>query len=462
MDEKKDNIIKSNNQRISKTSSNSKNYPSREVYQRAKRMEASHRMVSRSKSTDKDDPLYDLYKEIHSPSSKKSVAKESTKSIKEVKSNIPDKKSTTKTTKSTKVELPTKKTTSKTTKVEKVEPTTKKRTTKSTKEDKVELPSKKSVTKITNVSNKDQIDLPIKKKKEEEKVTLPRKKSDKTTKEEKVATVTKRKRKLNVKNLILLLILFASIISLIYSSVNTYMWYLDSKQTSELNDEIQDAVDIKEGDINSEIIEQETDVPKNNPYWDYIKMNLIEVDFADLKAINNETVGWIQVNGTNINYPFVQGKNNKYYLNHTFDKSHNAAGWVFMDYRNTKDGFNKNTILYAHGRKDKTMFGSLRNILKNDWYNNKDNHIIKLSTEYQNSLWQVFSVYRIPTTSDYIETDFKSDEDFKAFVDMLQARSAFKFDTTVSGSDKILTLSTCYNDNDKVVMHAKLIKYTNR
>ncbi len=429
MDEKKDNIIKSNNQCISKTSSNSKNYPSREVYQRAKRMEASHRMVSRSKSTDKDDPLYDLYKEIHSPSSKKSVAKESTKSIKEVKSNIPDKKSTTKTTKSTKVELPTKKTTSKTTKVEKVEPTTKKRTTKSTKEDKVELPSKKST---------------------------------KKNKEEKVTTVTKRKRKLNVKNLILLLILFASIISLIYSSVNTYMWYLDSKQTSELNDEIQDAVDIKEGDNNSEIIEQETDVPKNNPYWDYIKMNLIEVDFADLKAINNETVGWIQVNGTNINYPFVQGKNNKYYLTHTFDKSHNAAGWVFMDYRNTKDGFNKNTILYAHGRKDKTMFGSLRNILKSSWYNNKDNHIIKLSTEYQNSLWQVFSVYRIPTTSDYIETDFKSDEDFKEFVDMLQARSAFKFDTTVSGSDKILTLSTCYNDNDKVVMHAKLIKYTNR
>lgn len=52
----------------------------------------------------------------------------------------------------------------------------------------------------------------------------------------------------------------------------------------------------------------------NNPYWDYIKMNLINVDFAQLKAQNNDTAGWIQVNGTNINYPFVQTTDNSYYL----------------------------------------------------------------------------------------------------------------------------------------------------
>ena len=80
-------------------------------------------------------------------------------------------------------------------------------------------------------------------------------------------------------------------------------------------------------------------------------MNLINVDF---KSINNKTVGWIQVNGTNI----VQTANNDYYLTYSFDKSYNNTGWVFLDYRNNLKKLNKNIILYAHGRTDKTMFGT--------------------------------------------------------------------------------------------------------
>ncbi len=279
---------------------------------------------------------------------------------------------------------------------------------------------------------------------------------------------TKKRRKLKVKNIILLLIFLTSFTLLVYSCINIYRWYQDSKQTKKINDEIQNIVEIKDIEEDNtptkqiEVIEQEEEIPKSNPYWDYIKMNLIDVNFNNLKAINNETVGWIQVNGTNINYPFVQTSDNKFYLTHTFNKNYNTAGWVFMDYRNNIQNFDKNTILYGHGRRDKTMFGSLKNILQSNWYNNKNNYIIKLSTEYQNSLWQVFSVYHIATTSDYIQTEFSSDEEFKKFADMLQARSAYTFDTTVSGSDKILTLSTCYNDQEKVVMHAKLIKFTNR
>ena len=73
-------------------------------------------------------------------------------------------------------------------------------------------------------------------------------------------------------------------------------------------------------------------------------MNMIDINFNELKNINNDVKGWIKVNGTNINYPFVQSKNNKYYLTHSFDKSYNSAGWLFLDYRNN----NKNTIIYAH------------------------------------------------------------------------------------------------------------------
>lgn len=188
-------------------------------------------------------------------------------------------------------------------------------------------------------------------------------------------------------------------------------------------------------------------------------MNLINVDFAELKKINPEVKGWIQVKGTNINYPFVQTNDNKYYLTHAFDKSHNSAGWVFIDYRNKLNGTDKNTIIYAHGRLDKTMFGSLKNILTSGWLDNKNNFVVKLSTKYENTLWQVFSVYHIPTTSDYIRTDFNGDKDFLNLANKLLNRSSYDFNTTVSENDRILTLSTCYNDSEKVVLHAKLIKF---
>lgn len=187
-------------------------------------------------------------------------------------------------------------------------------------------------------------------------------------------------------------------------------------------------------------------------------MNIIDVDFNELKEINKDVKGWIQVNGTNINYPFPQADDNSYYLTHSFNKSKNYAGWIFLDYRNNLLGDDRNTILYGHGRLNQVMFGSLKNILTNGWLNDSSNYVIKLSTEYQNTLWQVFSVYNIPTTSDYIQINFKSDKEYNTFVNTLLSRSVYNFDTTVSSSDRILTLSTCYNDTDKVVLHAKLIK----
>ena len=270
-------------------------------------------------------------------------------------------------------------------------------------------------------------------------------------------------KKNNKKNIIILIIIFISLGVLIYSGINIYKWYRDSLNIKEINKEIEEKVtieEVKDEDLNVEIIEE--DVDRKNPYWDYIKMNLIDVNFQDLKKNNSDVSGWIQVNGTNINYPYVQTNNNNYYLNHAFDKSFNSAGWVFMDYRNSRIEFNKNTILYAHGRADRIMFNSLKNLLNSSWYQNKDNHIIKTSTENMNALWQVFSVYHIKTTNDYIKTSFESDTEYNSFLLMLKKRSVYNFDVNLTSNDKILTLSTCYNNNEKMVMHAKLIKYSSK
>lgn len=264
-----------------------------------------------------------------------------------------------------------------------------------------------------------------------------------------------KKIKLKWKNIILILIFLILFITLNISIYNIIKWKLDSNKTNEEINTIQENTNIEEVKDNkgTEIIKQAEKIPKENPYWDY----MIDVNFDNLKKINSDVVGWIKVNGTNINYPFVQSKDNKYYLTHSFNKSYNNAGWVFLDYRNNNIN-NRNTIIYAHGRTDKTMFGTLRKVLNNGWINNTNNYVIKISTEKENSLWQIFSIYHIPTTNDYLQTEFKDEREYQRFLNILKNRSNHNFNTSITSNDTILTLSTCYNDSEKMVVHAKLIK----
>ena len=192
-------------------------------------------------------------------------------------------------------------------------------------------------------------------------------------------------------------------------------------------------------------------------------MDMMSVDFNELKKKNSDTVGFIKVNGTNVNYPIVQSNNNSYYLKHAFDKTPNSAGWVFADYRNNMIDFDKNTVIYGHSRSNQTVFGSLKKVLNKSWYSNKDNHIIKLSTPTENTLWQIVSIYTIAPESYYITTKF-SESQFQTFIKTIKERSQIQFSGTINENDKILTLSTCEDvaGTRRLVIHAKLIKLDKR
>ena len=268
--------------------------------------------------------------------------------------------------------------------------------------------------------------------------------------------IVKKKRTLKLWVWIFLSIVFLSLIFICIGKL--IIWKLDANNSKDIIDNITDNINVQEveDNENTEIINEPTD--QTSDYWYYITFPLINVDFKELKVKNNDTVGWINVNNTNINYPFVQTDNNNYYLTHSFNKTYNEAGWVFLDYRNETNFSDKNTIIYAHSRLDKTMFGSLSKVLKEEWYTNKDNHIIRISTETENTLWQIFSVYVIETESYYITTNFVSDNEYQTFLDTIKSRSKYNFNTELSINDSILTLSTCYSDTEKTVVHAKLIK----
>lgn len=226
-------------------------------------------------------------------------------------------------------------------------------------------------------------------------------------------------------------------IILIYSITLIYKYYHDKSETKKIETKIK-------------LIE------KNNQSDNSIKEDVLTSE--DLKQLSNEnqdTIAYIKVNNTNIKYPIVQTNNNEYYLNHSFDKTKNNAGWVFMDYKNNKNFEDENTILYAHNRKDKSMFGTLDNLLKIDMANKYP--LIYISTINQKMLYKIFSVYTIETEGYYIKTTFDSNEKAE-WLDVIKNRNQAQVSNDVNVNDKILTLSTCYNNDEmRLVVHAKRI-----
>lgn len=188
------------------------------------------------------------------------------------------------------------------------------------------------------------------------------------------------------------------------------------------------------------------------------KNNYNEYVFDSLYSQNNDTIGWIIINDTNIDFPVVQASNNSYYLNHNFQKKYNTVGWIFADYRNSFPNLSRNTILYGHTMKNGLMFSSLINVLNNSWLNNESNRIIEFGTSEGTLYWEIFSVYTTPVTNDYTIVDF-TDENFIDFVDEISEKSIRDFGVEITKDDKILTLSTCYKNNrNRLIVHAKLLK----
>ena len=225
---------------------------------------------------------------------------------------------------------------------------------------------------------------------------------------------------------------------LIYSGIKIYNWYKENQNSKKITDQISETITIQQDE--------------NEEQKQYI------VDFNSLKEQNDETVAWIKVNNTNIEYPIVKTSNNSYYLTHSFDKSYNLAGWPFADYKNKFDGTDKNIVIYGHNRKDGSMFATLKGILSPEWYNNEENRNIIFNTENENGIYEVFSVYQIENEEYYIQTEFKTEDKFEKFIETIKKRSVKDFGVEVTSKDSILTLSTCANNNKyRVVLHAKKV-----
>lgn len=242
----------------------------------------------------------------------------------------------------------------------------------------------------------------------------------------------KKKRRLRKGVLVVILVFF--VLLALFSIYWISKWYIEKTRHTEIKEKISEQV----------VIDETQEIPE------------IKVDFDKLKETNEDTVAYLYVKGTDISYPVVRTDNNKFYLNHSYDKSKNNAGWVFMDYRNKLDGNDKNIIMYGHNRRDGIMFGTLKNVLTEDWFKKEENRYVELVLPDKTLVYDVFSVYKIRVEDKYIMTSFEKGE-FLEFIEEMKNRSLYNFKIDVSEDDQILTLSTCILfDEYRLVLHAKL------
>lgn len=181
------------------------------------------------------------------------------------------------------------------------------------------------------------------------------------------------------------------------------------------------------------------------------------IDFAGLKAVNEDIIAWLRVGAIDISYPVTQGKDNDYYLHNTFENQPNIAGCIFMDHGCKKDFSDPNTIIYGHNMRNLSMFGKLKQF--------RDQAVFDLDayfwvyTPEKIYKYEIFSCQEVGATSETYQLQFSDKKKFQEYIDSCFERSVLKRDIEVTSDDKIVTLSTCTgNSETRFLVQGKLIE----
>ena len=178
-----------------------------------------------------------------------------------------------------------------------------------------------------------------------------------------------------------------------------------------------------------------------------------------LKEQNSDVIAIIEIPGTGIKYPILQGPDNEYYLRKGLNKEYDIAGCVFMDVYNSPDMNDDNSVIYGHHLEINSMFTPLDQYRKQEFA--EKNRIIYVTTEEGLRKYEIFSAYGTPSTSDYRTLDFTYEGDKVPYFNKLRSSSEVQLETRpFKEDDTILTLSTCQYDyaDQRLAIHALRIK----
>lgn len=255
----------------------------------------------------------------------------------------------------------------------------------------------------------------------------------------------KKKKKSDV---LLTIALIAAIAVFCYAAFNLYHIYTEYKKGTDEYNQIEEMA-VTERDADS------TEVAGPNAQ---IKPP-IEVDFDKLKSVNEDVVGWIYVDALpDISYPIVKGKDNQTYLHQTYEKNYNFAGTIFVDYENSGDFSDCNTLVYGHNMKNGSMFGHLKKFREDETLYKQDKYFWILTPE-RNYRYEIISAYTTGVNSDTYTLFKGPGEEFEKYLETIKGYSEIKTDDTdLTIKDKIVTLSTCTgNESTRFVVQGKRV-----
>lgn len=158
---------------------------------------------------------------------------------------------------------------------------------------------------------------------------------------------------------------------------------------------------------------------------------------------NQDIIAYLHIEGTNISNVVLQYSDNFFYLRHDVHRASNVNGSLFLDYANSPDFSDRNSIIYGHNMRNGTMFHDLRHFVDFDYF--RANRYITVITDEKLLTYEVFAAFSARIYFEYIQVSFHDDDDFLSLLNELQSRSIHNSDISLSASDRILILSTCTN-----------------
>lgn len=190
--------------------------------------------------------------------------------------------------------------------------------------------------------------------------------------------------------------------------------------------------------IKLEEAEERKELKLNENREDFPEM---EVDFKALREKNPDTVGWLYVGSCGISYPIVQGEDNDYYMNHTFEGTVNSSGAIIMDYRDDKYLKDWNTFIYGHNMKNGSMFGSLKKLLNDETLYDSDPYIYVYLPGYIYR-YKIFSYYKDkPDSKMYWTADTL--QEYRQYIRDALSLSVRDLGVETSEDNNMVTLVTC-------------------
>ncbi len=230
------------------------------------------------------------------------------------------------------------------------------------------------------------------------------------------------------KVVLVLLVIIAICSTILYIKVKADK-HLDDKEQEKIS-QVLDTIDVPVEEVTPVVTERQLQV-------------------MELQQENSEVVGWLEIEGTNINYPVCQAKDNDYYLTHTYKKEKNVNGSLFLDkdYDFTKPS--SNLLIYGHRNKKGLMFDELIKYKQESFY--KEHQTIRFTTAEEDAEYEIISAFKsrvyYQDETDvfryYYFVDANNRKEYDEFVTNAKKASLYDTGVTAEYGDQLITLSTC-------------------